>query len=221
MWCCQFLSDQLLLTAGADGAVRLWDWRSGEVRAEARAHEKPILSCALSPDRTMLATTSVAGVARLWRLPALEPLRILAEEQDVLHDVAFSPDGRRLATASHDRTVAVYDVASGRRVLQCLGHKARALCLAFSTDGKTIVSGDANGVLRFWQSANAEPLGAIDTGGASIMQILVGRQQPSITIVLDGRAGANAGKMIRWDLGTDANPAASQSSASDANHRRL
>ena len=55
--------------------------------------------------------------------------------------IAFSPDGRRLATASYDRTMKLWDMQTGQDVFTLLGHTAGLVSLAFSPDGNQIVTG--------------------------------------------------------------------------------
>jgi WD40 repeat protein len=69
-----------------------------------------------------------------------------------LAGIAFSPDGRRLATASFDRTIKLWDTATGREVFTLRGHTAGALVLAFSPDGHRLVSGGIDFTARVWDA---------------------------------------------------------------------
>ena len=54
--------------------------------------------------------------------------------------MAFSPDGQRLASASHDGTVKVWDAATGQETLTLKGHTGVVSSVAFSPDGKRLAS---------------------------------------------------------------------------------
>jgi WD40 repeat protein len=68
--------------------------------------------------------------------------------------VAFSPDGRQLASASGDKTVKLWDLAKGEEVFTLRGHTDLVNCVAFSPDGRRLVSGSADGSVKFWDRAS-------------------------------------------------------------------
>ena len=75
-----------------------------------------------------------------------------------MSSVAFSPDGTRIVSGSADKTVRVWDAATGQPIGQPLtGHTDAVSSVAFSPDGDRIASGSDDNTVRLWDAAPANP----------------------------------------------------------------
>ena len=70
--------------------------------------------------------------------------------------MAFSPDGRRIVSGSYDKTVKVWDAATGQETLTLKGHSMAVTSVAFSPDGRRIVSGSEDGTVKVWDAATGQ-----------------------------------------------------------------
>jgi WD40 repeat protein len=76
-------------------------------------------------------------------------------------DLSFAPDGRTLASASRDRTIKLWDPATGRELRTLRGHDEWVMCLAFAPDGRTLATGGYADTVRLWQAASSDEVAAV------------------------------------------------------------
>jgi WD40 repeat protein len=87
--------------------------------------------------------------------------------------VAFSPDGKLIASGTQDHSVTLWDFKSGQPILPILfGHTGRVASAAFSPDGKILASGGADGDIRLWDVDTHELLGTFQTPRQEINSIV-------------------------------------------------
>ncbi|MFE0646989.1 trypsin-like peptidase domain-containing protein [Streptomyces sp. NPDC059534] len=175
------LATLLVLALVAMGGA-VWQWRTA-VNARETA-----LSRQLASKSTELITTNpelasllavkayrtnhnAESLESLRNAAALPQHRRLTGHTDTVRTVAFSPDGKTLATVGDDRTMRLWDVATGKARIIREEHTNEVYSAAFSPDGRTLATGDADDTLRLWNTATGESRAIRGEGAGAVAAV--------------------------------------------------
>ena len=115
-----------------------------------------ITSLAFSKDGRMLALASENTVYG-WRVGDWNPIFQLVGHTNTVRDLAFSPDGTTIATASDDTSVRLWNTSDGKSLATKFNHHAQVTSLVYAPDGQNFFSGSMDSTLQSWNS-QGEPI---------------------------------------------------------------
>lgn len=188
----------------------------GKKRPILKGHTDQILTIALSPDGKTVASGSSDKTIRLWDTNTLKLKFTLAGHTEDIQALAFTPDGLTLASGCRDGSIYLWDPLTGKYSRSVIGNglfteppplprrdddppdvktRGRSIvsALLFIEDGKTLVNGNRDGTIHFW-----------DTNSWQIRTTLSGQSGlRSVTISPDGNtlaSGGSDGTVLIWEL---------------------
>jgi WD40 repeat protein/transcriptional regulator with XRE-family HTH domain len=173
-----------LVTGGEDWTVRLWSVRTLRQLGAPMKEDFAVADVAFSRAGRIVAAAASQHIT-LWNVRTRRPaITLPGRRLQFVNSVAFSPDGRTLASGGDDLAVRLWDPHSGklRRVLT--GHTGRVLEVAFSPDGDTLASVGVDARVLLWNVASGQQTGARLSGHTDYFLT-------SVAFTPDGRALAS------------------------------
>ena len=152
-----------LAAGGHDRSVLLRDIETEALTATLKGHTDDVLSLAFSPDGSLLASGGNDNAALLWEVDTGERLEAFAGSnpspktvawgvnKDAVISLAFSPDGKTLATGSDGNAARLWNVERGELLREIEEMTLTVYDFAFSPDGKTLAAGTNCDAVRLWR----------------------------------------------------------------------
>ncbi len=178
-----------IVTTSRDAGVRVWDAATGKLVCPPIQHTLEVRSAAFSPDSRRIVTTcgvvvfdsqyiyprrlpngervkvvrtpaASLGEAQVWDAATGQPIGPPLRHTDIVDQAAFSPDGKKVVTASRDQTAVIWNATTGIPLAPPLKHGARVRHAVFSPDGRRVLTASNDRTARLWDAATGQPLGA-------------------------------------------------------------
>ncbi|WFD07791.1 hypothetical protein MVES1_003162 [Malassezia vespertilionis] len=141
-------SETLLISAGTDRGLRVWNVHTGECVQILRGHTSTIRCIQVLPRRPLAVSGSRDGTLRVWDLERGTLLRALVGHRNSVR--CMDTHGNRVASGSYDFTCRVWDVDTGQCLHVLKGHQMQIYAVAF--DGKHVVTGSSDSTVRVWNA---------------------------------------------------------------------
>jgi len=199
-----------LVSGSDDGAVRLWDIGTCKIVTKWTGHTMAVVCVCWSRDGRRVLSGSEDGTVRQWDVEG--ETRDVTSGETILasiktgHEevwaVAYSPDMTLIATAGRetgdlidtDYWIQIWDAKTGKLVATLKGHTWQVRCLAWTKDGKTLISGSFDCSIRIWNTTKWEQITILDEHTRSVFSLAI---SPNDRIL----ASASDDRTTRlWDL---------------------
>ena len=159
----------LAVVYSPDGTCHAWGTSAGNIyiRIETgglweaeEAHSNRVRALAWAPDGRRVVSGSFDTTVKIWDMPtwseqsylgAKQPTYVYRGHSNKVRAVAWSPDGRRIASGADDQVVQVWEANTGKQICTYQGHAGRVTSVAWSPDGRQIASASDDGTVQIWQ----------------------------------------------------------------------
>ncbi|MEX0270165.1 NB-ARC domain-containing protein [Leptolyngbyaceae cyanobacterium UHCC 1019] len=176
---------QTLASSSNDTTIRIWDVSNGNCLSVLQEHTSGVRCVRYSPDGQRLASSSHDGSIRLWngqlhsKPSSSNPsfinssVKLLHGHTDWVWDIAFSPDGRVLASTGRDSTLRLWSVPDGQSIHVLKGHAHDVYGLAISADSQLLASAGQDNTVRLWHLQSGQSLKTLRgyTGGIQSLSL--------------------------------------------------
>jgi dipeptidyl aminopeptidase/acylaminoacyl peptidase len=145
----------------SDGTLATWGAQSGRSTARVRAAANAVTAVDFNAREDAVVSGAKDGSLGVWKVDESTPFAHFQTHGEAT-SAAFSPDGKRLAVASRDRTLAVLEGATGVAVSRSM--EREITCVTFSPDGEYLAYGAADGSVRVLEGASGKMLALLAAG---------------------------------------------------------
>jgi len=194
-----FSADGQELFAGGYHELTVWNPQDGSLRRRIKNVGQRTRALSLSPDGKLLAVACGApgrlGETRIFDVASGALVQVLGTTSDEVLDVAFSPQGDRLAMGAADGVIRVFEMPSGKQLLAITSHSDWVMAVAWNADGSKLASGSRDKTAKVFDAKTGELLVTYSGHGQPVK---------GVAFHVEGSDAFSAGadnKLHRWQIG--------------------
>ncbi|KAI0345250.1 dynein regulator [Trametopsis cervina] len=147
----------LLASASSDFTVKIWDWETGEFERTLKGHTRDVNDLDFDSKGNLLATASSDLFVKIWDTQNdWKNSKTFPGHEHTVSAVRFMPGDQHIMSASRDKTIRIFDVASTHLIRTIIGHSAWVRCAVPSDDGRLIASGSGDHTARLIDASTGE-----------------------------------------------------------------
>lgn len=200
-YCCRFSPESRFLLCSGVSSVRIWQLEQASGFSEISMCSSIIWCADWSPYGYHFVCGDDNKLIWLMSVDRETPLRLFLGHQDAITNVKYHENSVTIASASHDGSVMLWDVRASNGKSSCTrvfadGDNAIPLSIAFSRNGRVIVTGDENGTITTWDIGESRKYGSVSGRKGQIRDMAISQEG---TILATAGAG---GEVSLWDMST-------------------
>ncbi len=217
-----FSPDGRTLASSRLDGVRIWDGENGSnMRVITPSFGASVRSIAFSPDsrwivvgssfqkefaefpdsiKKQLGIEETVPTIKVYELQTGNLVRVIKAHEDSINALAFSPDGKIIASGSVDKNIKLWDTETGTELRTLTGHVNKITSLAFRLDGKVLASGSDDKTIKVWETESGKELRSIAAHTHEVNSIAFspdGKTLASCSFLVAALWDAESGQPIR------------------------
>jgi WD40 repeat protein/serine/threonine protein kinase len=197
-----FSPDGSRVAADRNGAIRVWDPRTGEefLRLIAPRGLLGHIGLAFSRDAKLLLASGPSGAIQVWDARTGRRVREFARPAAAIVDAALAPDGSLLATAGDDGSLVLWDVASGTPARTLTGHSATINAVSFDPDGRRLATASEDQKVKLWDVASGSEMMTLSGHATGVKDVAFAPDGRHLASVGGQYRGMPAAEVFLWQI---------------------